>query len=240
MHYLLFYETRADYVARRSIFRQEHLEKAWQSHQRGELILAGAFANPIDGAVLLFKGESAKIAEEFARNDPYVIHGLVQRWYVREWTTVAGDGAATPIRPEAAAIPSSDTSTAEKSAPSGAGGILRMWKAQSSAERFSDYIRHVTGHVFPSLERIEGYRGAYLLRRTLGKAMEVIVITLWESMQAVQRFAGADPDKAIVEPRAQATLTQFDTFVTHFEILQSPLQRSSQKEQQEPSAGTGN
>lgn len=98
MHYLLFYEVGEDYVARRAEFRAAHLEKAWQASARGELLLGGALANPVDGAVLLFKGNSPEVAENFARADPYVTSGTVKRWYVREWTTVAGEDAATPIR----------------------------------------------------------------------------------------------------------------------------------------------
>ena len=99
MHYLLFYEVVDDYVARRDQFRSAHLTKAWASSERGELVLGGAFANPIDGAVLLFKGDSPAVAENFARVDPYVTNGLVRRWHVREWNTVAGTGASTPVRP---------------------------------------------------------------------------------------------------------------------------------------------
>jgi hypothetical protein len=66
------------------------------------LLLGGALANPVDGAVLLFKGDSPTVAEDFARADPYVTSGLVKRWYVREWTTVAGEGSAMPIRPNPA------------------------------------------------------------------------------------------------------------------------------------------
>jgi uncharacterized protein len=99
LHYLLFYEVADDYVSRRAAFRQAHLELAWQASDRGELILGGALANPVDGAVLLFKGDSPEVAERFALADPYVANGLVKRWYVREWTTVAGRDAATPARP---------------------------------------------------------------------------------------------------------------------------------------------
>jgi uncharacterized protein len=98
-HYLLFYDVGDDYLQRRGAFRAAHLEKAWQAHGRGELVLAGALANPVDGAVLLFKGESPQVAEAFAQADPYVSNGLVVRWRVREWTTVAGDAAASPVRP---------------------------------------------------------------------------------------------------------------------------------------------
>jgi hypothetical protein len=102
MHYLLFYEAAEDYLARRAEFRAIHLELAWKASERGELVLGGALANPVDGAVLLFKSDSPRVAEDFARADPYVTSGLVKRWYVREWTTVAGEGAATPIRPNPA------------------------------------------------------------------------------------------------------------------------------------------
>lgn len=100
MHYLLFYEGGEDYLTKRAPFRDAHLEKAWKASERGELVLGGAFANPVDGAVLLFQGHSPKVAEEFAKTDPYVTSGTVKRWYVREWTTVVGKDAATPVRPK--------------------------------------------------------------------------------------------------------------------------------------------
>lgn len=99
MHYLLFYEVTDDYLAKRAQLRSAHLEKAWAASERGELVLAGAFANPVDGAVLLFTGDSPAVAENFAKADPYVSQGLVRKWRVREWTTVAGKAAATPVRP---------------------------------------------------------------------------------------------------------------------------------------------
>jgi hypothetical protein len=90
MHYLLFYEVVDDYVEKRAPLRSAHLAHARRSHARGDLVLAGALAEPVDGAVLLFRAESPAVAEEFARSDPYVLHGLVTRWRVREWTTVIG------------------------------------------------------------------------------------------------------------------------------------------------------
>jgi len=98
-HFLLFYDVADDYLARRAEFREAHLAKAWAAHARGELVLGGALADPADTAVLLFEGESAQAAEAFARDDPYVLNGLVKRWRVREWKTVAGKGAAAPIVP---------------------------------------------------------------------------------------------------------------------------------------------
>jgi uncharacterized protein YciI len=98
-HYLLLYEVGSDYVEKRAAFRAIHLQKAWQAHERGELVLGGALSDPVDGAVLLFKGDSPQCAEEFARTDPYVTNGLVARWRVREWATVVGQEAANPTRP---------------------------------------------------------------------------------------------------------------------------------------------
>ena len=97
MHYLLMYDTVSDYVERRAPFRAAHLAYARASAARGELVLGGALANPADGAVILFVGDSPAAAEAFAASDPYVLNGLVTRWRVREWTTVVGDAAQVPL-----------------------------------------------------------------------------------------------------------------------------------------------
>jgi uncharacterized protein YciI len=98
-HFLLFYEGGADYLERRPQFRGAHLEHAWAAAERGELIVAGALADPVDGAVLMFAGEDKSVAERFAEADPYVVNGLVVGWRVREWTTVVGELASAPVRP---------------------------------------------------------------------------------------------------------------------------------------------
>jgi uncharacterized protein YciI len=98
MHYLLFYDVVPDYAERRVPFRAAHLAHAWAAADRGELVLGGALADPIDGAVLLFNCDSPAAVEAFAATDPYVINGLVTRWRVRPWTTVVGEIANHPIR----------------------------------------------------------------------------------------------------------------------------------------------
>ena len=87
-YYLLFYHVVDDYVARRVQFRDEHLRLAWAAHGRGELILAGALADPADGAVLVFRAADKSVVENFVHADPYVISGLVTRWEIRPWTVV--------------------------------------------------------------------------------------------------------------------------------------------------------
>lgn len=97
-HYLLFYDLADDYLQRRPQYRTEHLGRAWAACERGELVLAGALADPADTAALFFQGEAPEVAEAFAREDPYVRNGLVRSWRVREWTTVVGSGAVMPVR----------------------------------------------------------------------------------------------------------------------------------------------
>jgi uncharacterized protein YciI len=99
MHYLLFYDVVDNYAEKRTPFRKDHITHARAAVARGELVLAGALANPVDGTVLLFKGTSPAAAEAFAKADPYVTNGLVTTWRVREWTTVIGKDAEVPLPP---------------------------------------------------------------------------------------------------------------------------------------------
>ncbi|WP_321928569.1 YciI-like protein [Paraburkholderia guartelaensis] len=98
MHYLLMYELADDYLERRPEHRSAHLSLAWAAVERGELLLAGAVAEPVDNALLLFQGDSPAAAEAFARADPYVLSGLVKHWRVRPWQTVVGEAASNPVR----------------------------------------------------------------------------------------------------------------------------------------------
>lgn len=98
-HYLLIYDLTDDYLARRGEFRGVHLNLAWDANKRGELVLGGALGEPVDTAILMFKGESPKVAEDFAKADPYVTNGLIRKWTVRPWMTVVGDLASNPVRP---------------------------------------------------------------------------------------------------------------------------------------------
>ena len=97
-HFALLYDLVSDYVERRAQYRSEHLALAWEASARGELVLGGALSDPVDTALLIFKGDSPAAAEAFARADPYVKNGLVVKWRVREWMTVVGESAANPTR----------------------------------------------------------------------------------------------------------------------------------------------
>jgi hypothetical protein len=98
-YFALFYETVDDYAARRLQFREQHLTLARDAHARGELLLAGALADPLDRALLVFRTPDRETVENFARHDPYVVNGLVRRWEVRPWTVVIGNDPAEPGLP---------------------------------------------------------------------------------------------------------------------------------------------
>lgn len=90
MYYILFYKTVENYVERRLPYREAHLAHANAAQARGELSMAGALADPVNGAVLVFKADGSRVVEDFAKNDPYVKAGLIVEWQVRPWTVVIG------------------------------------------------------------------------------------------------------------------------------------------------------
>jgi uncharacterized protein YciI len=91
-YYLLEYALIEDYIARRAAFREEHLALAQEARRRGDLILAGALAEPADRAVLVWRTDDRSAIERFVDGDPYVVNGLVTSWTIRPWTVVIGDG----------------------------------------------------------------------------------------------------------------------------------------------------
>ena len=101
MHFLLIYNVGADFIQRRADFRTAHLALAWKAADAGELLLGGALEEPTGQAFLLFQGPTKECAVRFAESDPYVRHGLVESWTVKQWNTVVGEAAASPLRPRA-------------------------------------------------------------------------------------------------------------------------------------------
>ena len=91
MYYVLFYKTVDNYIEKRTPFREEHLRLANEARNNGTLILGGALADPADEALLVFKSDTPQVAEDFAKNDPYVRNGLIVQWKVRPWTVVVSN-----------------------------------------------------------------------------------------------------------------------------------------------------
>ena len=97
--------------------------------------------------------------------------------------------------------------------------IARIWRGRAATAANADvYSRHVTKTVFPSLTELAGHRGAWLLRREVDGRTEFLALTLWESRQVIEAFAGRDIGKAVVEPEARAVLADFDDFASHYEV----------------------
>lgn len=90
MYYLLLYEVVENFVERRAPLREAHLKLVREAHERGELWLAGALGDPVDGAALVFTTEGPSVPERFAKNDPYVTGGLVKSWKACKWNVVVG------------------------------------------------------------------------------------------------------------------------------------------------------
>ncbi len=98
--------------------------------------------------------------------------------------------------------------------------VIREWRGRASGSQAEAYPQHFRNKVVPELRGIPGFLGASLSRRPLGDAIEFLVLTRWQSLPAVERFAGSDITRAIVEPGAVAALSDFDATVQHYEVLE--------------------
>jgi quercetin dioxygenase-like cupin family protein len=97
--------------------------------------------------------------------------------------------------------------------------IARVWRGIAFPDKVDDYMGHFRQSVLPELHRIDGFKEAYVLRRTIESGVELTVQTIWESMDAIRKFAGENVETAVVAHEAKAFFRQFDSFVTHHEIL---------------------
>jgi heme-degrading monooxygenase HmoA len=97
--------------------------------------------------------------------------------------------------------------------------VVRSWSARATPAGAEAYLQHFERAVLPGLRRLAGHRGVLVLRRPEGREVEITVLTLWASLEAVHEFAGPDVSVAVVEPEARATLTTFETRAVHFELV---------------------
>ena len=203
-YFAAFYDVVDDFVARRAAFRGEHLRRVSESYARGELVLAGALADPADRALLIFYAQNKAVVESFIHNDPYVINGLVKTWEIRQWSVVTGNEAS--VSPAVTARPSE---------------IARIWTARTTERNWPVYREHFVKNVLPELRGIDGYLGSTLYVRHVGADRDIMVETYWRSLEAIHVFAGVDLENAIVADEAAAVLTDHDRRVRHYEIVLS-------------------
>ena len=104
--------------------------------------------------------------------------------------------------------------------------IARMWHGWTKPADADAYENLLRNEMFPSMRRIHGFEGAYLLRRVAGEEVEFVTITLFTSLDAVRRFAGEDYETAVLHPQAAGLLSRYDAKSVHYEIRIMPDQEA--------------
>lgn len=100
--------------------------------------------------------------------------------------------------------------------------IARLWRGEAMPDNAAAYQEHFNQQVYPALNALAGYRGAWLLRRDVDGRVEFLAVTMWDSVESIKAFAGDDVQRAVVEPEARAVLASFDSFAQHFEVVSHP------------------
>ena len=101
--------------------------------------------------------------------------------------------------------------------------IARMWRGSAFPEKAEEYVNHLQTSVLPELRQIEGFQGVTLMRKDSAQGAEFIVLTFWESMDAIRTFAGDNAEVAVVAPAAQGLFREYDSNVRHFEVVLNVL-----------------
>ncbi len=99
--------------------------------------------------------------------------------------------------------------------------IARQWRCLAYSDRAPEYLRHLRTETFPALRKIPGFVGASIYARTLETGIEFLVVTRWESLDAIARFAGADAELAVVPAKAAAMMIEYDQRARHYEVVES-------------------
>jgi heme-degrading monooxygenase HmoA len=100
--------------------------------------------------------------------------------------------------------------------------IARWWRGWTARENAPAYEALLRAEILPGIHRVEGYRGAYVVRREVEGGVEFGTLTLWDSLEAVREFAGEDHETAVVPPEARALLEHFDERSTHYDVIEEP------------------
>jgi len=99
--------------------------------------------------------------------------------------------------------------------------ISRHWKGIAKPGQADNYIKHLTNDTFPKLSEIEGFIGASILTRPVDEGTEFLIVTEWESIEAIKAFAGEPPDVAVVPPVVQAMMLEYNEKVRHYEVVET-------------------
>ncbi|HEX7916081.1 hypothetical protein [Rudaea sp.] len=96
--------------------------------------------------------------------------------------------------------------------------IARIWRGITLKEKADDYLAYLDRTGLADYAKTTGNRGVTVLRRIQGEHCEFMLISLWESMNAVHEFAGENPEKAVYYPEDEQYLLQMEPLVRHYEV----------------------
>jgi heme-degrading monooxygenase HmoA len=99
--------------------------------------------------------------------------------------------------------------------------ISRQWRGIARSSDVQRYIEHLRGGTFPNLARIDGFVSASILQRSVPAGEEFLIVTVWESINAIKQFAGDDPGVAVVPPAVQAMMVEYDKAVRHYFVTEN-------------------
>ena len=97
--------------------------------------------------------------------------------------------------------------------------ISRQWRGLAKSSHADRYVEHLRAETFPALQEIPGFVSAAILRRNVPNGVEFLIVTTWESIDAIQGFAGTDVETAVVPPKVQEMMVEYDNRVRHYQIV---------------------
>lgn len=98
--------------------------------------------------------------------------------------------------------------------------ISRQWRGVARSSDADRYVAHLRTDTFPHLAKLRGFINASILRRTVADGVEFRIVTTWDSIEAIKRFAGERPHTAVVPEQVQAMMVRFDRTVDHYEVVE--------------------
>ena len=98
--------------------------------------------------------------------------------------------------------------------------ISRQWRGLAHATQAQSYVKHLRAETFPALWELPGFVSASILSRWLAKGIEFLIVTQWDSLEAIAKFAGADLEAAVVPAEGGEMMIEYDRRVRHFDVIE--------------------
>jgi heme-degrading monooxygenase HmoA len=96
--------------------------------------------------------------------------------------------------------------------------ISRHWTGLARKERANDYIAHLQNDTFQQIGKLDGFISVSILKRDLSEGVEFLIITEWESLEAIKQFAGANYTTAVVPELVEEMMIKYDENARHYEV----------------------